>query len=418
VRIGADVPVALARAFKTAAAPPQGPVFLSLPMDCLDEEAGDPAPWIELAGGTRPAPAVLDRIAQALAGARAPVLIVGPGAAVPEARTALVHIAEETGARVYGERLPTRSVFPTDHPQYLGMIGLSLSQLREELGDADVVFIAGARKFASLLYTPPVRLGEHTTVIQLDEDPWEIGKNIPVSLGAVADLGAALPDLEVVLHRAIDGPRREAATKRTAAVSRERSRREEGWRALAAPPAPGAPMTQEFVYSTLGETIDDSVTIVDEAVTAARIIDRYVPLRTERAYLGLAAGALGLGLPASLGAQMAWPDRKVICTIGDGSLMYTIQALWTAARYHIPVTVLVMDNRAYQVLKEGMAQYKGRPVPPERLTGMDLDAPIVDIPRVARGFGVPARLIATPDELRSALAERSDGPRLLDVVIA
>jgi benzoylformate decarboxylase len=164
--------------------------------------------------------------------------------------------------------------------------------------------------------------------------------------------------------------------------------------------------------------MDDTVTIVDEAVTAARIIDRYVPLRTERAYFGLAAGALGLGLPASLGAQMAWPDRRVVCTIGDGSLMYAVQALWTAARYRIPVTVLVMDNRAYQVLKDGMAQYKGTPVPPERLTGMDLDAPVIDIPRVAQGFGVPARLISRPDELRAALAERTDGPRLLDVVIA
>jgi benzoylformate decarboxylase len=417
VRTGGDVATALARAFKTAATPPQGPVFLSLPMDCLDEEAGDPAPWIELAGGTRPAPAVLDRIAGALAAARAPVLIVGPGAAVPEARAALVRIAEETGARVYGERLPTRSVFPTDHPQYLGMIGLSLTQLREELGDADVVLIAGARKFASLLYTPPLRLGEHTTVIHLDADPWEIGKNIPVSLGAVADLGATLPDLEAALRRLMDDQRKAAARHRAAAVGRDRSRREEQWRAAAAPPAAGATMTQEFVYRTLGEMIDDTVTVVDEAVTAARIIDRYVPFRTERAYFGLAAGALGLGLPASLGAQMAWPDRRVICTIGDGSLMYTIQALWTAARYRIPVTVLVMDNRAYQVLKDGMAQYKGTPVPPDRLIGMDLDMPVVDIPRVAEGFGIPARLISAPDELRAALAERTEGPRLLDVVI-
>ena len=157
--------------------------------------------------------------------------------------------------------------------------------------------------------------------------------------------------------------------------------------------------------------------MVDEAITAARIVDRYLPFHTEQAYLGLAAGSLGLGLPASLGAQMAWPDRRVIATIGDGSLMYTVQALWTAARYRIPVTVLVMDNRAYQVLKDGMAAYKGSAVPRERLVGMDLDAPVVDIPSVARGFGVPARLITRPDELRDALAERSSGPRLLDVVI-
>jgi thiamine pyrophosphate-dependent acetolactate synthase large subunit-like protein len=97
--------------------------------------------------------------------------------------------------------------------------------------------------------------------------------------------------------------------------------------------------------------------------------------------------------------------------------MYTVQALWTEARYGIGVTVLVMDNRAYQVLKDGMAEYKGKPVPPERLIGMDLDAPVVDIPRVAQGFGVPARLITRPEDLRGALSERSDGPLLFDVLI-
>ncbi|HEV2359640.1 MAG TPA: thiamine pyrophosphate-dependent enzyme [bacterium] len=152
-------------------------------------------------------------------------------------------------------------------------------------------------------------------------------------------------------------------------------------------------MSAACAYRILGEAMDDRTTVVDEAVTAARIVDRYLPLRTERSYLGIAAGSLGLGLPAALGAQMAWPDRRVICTIGDGSLMYTVQALWTAARYHIPVTVLVVDNRAYEVLKSGMAAYKGGTVPPDRLVGMDLDAPPIDIPGFARSFGVAAQTV-------------------------
>ena len=97
--------------------------------------------------------------------------------------------------------------------------------------------------------------------------------------------------------------------------------------------------------------------------------------------------------------------------------MYSIQALWTAAHYHIPATIMVVDNRAYQILKDGMAEYKGGPVAPERLIGMDLDAPTIDLPAVSRGFGVQARLIADPGELREALAERSAEPRLLDVLV-
>ncbi len=416
-RTGADIPLMVARAFKTAATPPPGPVFLSFPMDCLDEEIDGPAPWSEVTSGGPPAPAVLEKIADTLAGARAPVLIVGSGAATPEARVALVRIAELIGARVYGERLPVRSVFPTDHPQYLGMIGFSLAQLRAELGDADVLLLAGARKFASLLYTPRVRLPEGTAVIQVDTDPWEIGKNIPTTLGIQGDPAAIATEVAERLPGKLDAPRRQAAERRVGEVRRERSRREETWRQAATPPAPGHRMAHECVYRIVGETMGDDVTIVDEAITAARVIDRYLPFRTERSYFGIAAGSLGLGLPASLGAQMAWPDRRVICTIGDGSLMYSVQALWTAARYHIPVTVLVVDNRAYHILKDNMETYKGARVPPERLIGMDLDAPTVDIPSVARGFGVAARLITEPADLREALAERSREPRLLDVLV-
>src|SRR5207237_1352226 len=162
--------------------------------------------------------------------------LAGPGAATPAARTALVQIAEATGARVYGERLPVRSVFPTDHPQYVGML-LSLSQLRAELGGADVVLIAGARKFASLLYTPAVQLPPRMTVIHLDTDPWEIGKNIPVTLGIVGDLAAILPAIAARLADRMTPERRQAAAARAAEVRRERGRREEEWRAAASPPA-------------------------------------------------------------------------------------------------------------------------------------------------------------------------------------
>jgi benzoylformate decarboxylase len=416
-KTGADIPIALARAFKVASAPPQGPVFLSLPMDCLDEETPGPAPWTEIAGGGRPAPETVERVARALAASRDAVLIVGAGAATPEARRALLRIAEGVGARVYGERLPVRSAFPTDHPQYLGMIGLSFAQLRRELADADVVVLAGARKFASLLYTPPVTLPEGTTVVHVDTDPWEIGKNIPTTLGVIGDAGAVFTAIADRLEGLMDAPQRAAGAERAAAVRAERTAREHQWKQAASVPKPGERMTTAAAYRVLGELVDDSVTIVDEAITAVRMIDRYVPFRSERSYIGVASGSLGLGLPASLGAQLAWPDRRVICTVGDGSIMYTIQALWTAAHYRIPATIMVVDNRAYQVLKEGMAQYKGAPVSPDRLIGMDLDAPAVDLPAVARGFGVAARLVNEPGELREALAERSDEPRLLDVLV-
>jgi benzoylformate decarboxylase len=260
-------------------------------------------------------------------------------------------------------------------------------------------------------------LAARTTVIHIDPDPWELGKTIVPTIGAVGDVGATLAEVAGRLDdRLTDAHRRVAAGRRTA-VAAERAKREETWRRAAALPMAGERMTAACAYRILGEAMDDRTTIVDEAVTAARIVDRYLPLRTDESYLGLAAGSLGLGLPAALGAQLAWPDRRVICTIGDGSLMYTVQALWTAARYRIPVTVLVVDNRAYEILKSGMATYKGRAIPPGRLVGMDLDAPPIDVPAVARGFGVAARLVSEPDELREVLAHRSAEPQVIDVLV-
>jgi benzoylformate decarboxylase len=417
VRAPEDVPHALARAFKTAAAPPPGPVFLGLPMDCLDGDVAGPAPWFEVTPDTQPAPAVLDRITTALTSARDPVLVTGGGAATARAREALVRIAEATGARVYAERLPTRAAFPTDHPQYLGMIGLGLSQIQAELAAADVVLLAGARKFAGLLYSPPVNLAAQTTVIHVDPDPWELGKNIVPTIGAVGDVGATLAEVAARLGDRLIDPQRRTAAQRRAGIAAERAKREESWRRAAALPKPGERMTAAAAYRILGEAMDDRTTIVDEAVTAARIVDRYLPLRTEQSYLGIAAGSLGLGLPAALGAQLAWPDRRVVCTIGDGSLMYTVQALWTAARYRIPVTVLVVDNRSYEVLKSGMAAYKGRSVAADRLIGMDLDEPAIDIPAVARGFGVAARLVSGAEDLRDALEQPRAEPQLIDVLV-
>jgi benzoylformate decarboxylase len=215
----------------------------------------------------------------------------------------------------------------------------------------------------------------------------------------------------------LDADRKQRAGERAARVQNDRRRRMETWLQSAAQPEIGKPMRIEYVYRILGQHMTDSSTVVDEALLAARFIDRYLPLRTERSYLGVAAGALGLGLPASLGAQMAWPDRQVMCVIGDGSLMYANQALWTAARYRIPVTVLVLNNRAYQILKDGMHAYKQGPVAAERMVGMDLNEPVIDICGMARAFGVPGEVVTSPTELQGAFSSLNSGPRLLDVLV-
>jgi benzoylformate decarboxylase len=420
VRRADEAPLALRRALKVAQTPPTGPVFLSLPMDLMTEALDDvealPAPVVTPPGVD---PAAVARIAALLAASRSPLIVAGDGVARARAVSDLVSVAELVGARVHGEPVYRRTGFPGDHPLWRGGLFPTPSAVRKALESADAVLIVGAQVFTWFLHTPGAPFPPGVTVAQIDDDPWEIGRSYAPALGVVGDPRGALAALAARLHATMTEPQRDAAAARVRALVRAREEHLARLRAGAEAAATRAPIAPAFLMHTLAALLPDDVIVVDESASSLPAVLRHLPFKREGSFFGSKTGTLGWGMGAAVGVQLACPDRKVVATIGDGSLMYAPQALWTAARYRLPVTYVVANNTSYAILKSGMQTLGLASAKRGIFPGMDLVDPEIDYLGLAGALGVRAERVEKPYDLRPALARAlaHPGPSLVDVAI-
>jgi len=151
-------------------------------------------------------------------------------------------------------------------------------------------------------------------------------------------------------------------------------------------------------------------------LTAAPALMTFLPMRDAGSFYGLASGGLGFGLPGAIGISLARAGRPVVAAVGDGSALYSVQALWTAAHLELPITYVIINNRSYRIIKERLVSMRNS----DRFVGMDLKDPAIDFVGVAGGFGMSARRIAEPREIVPALREaiESGAPNLIEVVVA
>jgi benzoylformate decarboxylase len=420
VRRGEDAPVAMRRAIKLALTPPTGPVFLSLPMDLMThvvEDSGAGPPDVRAVAG--PDAAAIERAAALLAGARNPLVIAGDGVARGRAVDALVSVAERLGARVHGEPIYRRTVFPGDHALWRGGLFPTLSAVRKALDSADAVLVVGAAMFTWFLHAPGTAVPADLPLVQLGDDPWEVGKSHRISLGIVADVGLSLRALDARLAGLQSPAARDAARTRVDEMGRGRAKLAAQAARAAEDDAGRTPISQAYLMHTLASVVPADAAIVDESATSLPHVLRYLPLSAPDSFFGGKTGTLGWGMGAALGVQLAYPARKVVATIGDGSVMYAPQALWTAARYRLPVTYVIPNNASYAILKAGML---GMGLPSAKkgiFPGMDLVDPAIDYLALARALGVRAERVEKPGDLKDVLAAcvAHAGPSLVDVVI-
>ena len=420
VRRAEEAPVALRRALKLALTPPTGPVFLSLPMDVMThvvEDGGAAAP--DVRGAVMTDGETLGRAAVLLAGASRPLIIAGDGVARSRAMPALVALAERLGARVHGEPIYRRTVFPSDHALWRGGLFPTVPAVRKALDNADAVLVVGASMFTWFLHAPGTAVPPDLPLVQVGDDAWEAGKSHRVSLGIVAEIGATLGALDAAIAARMTDAQRAAARQRVDALAAQRATMTAEARAAAERDAARAPISQPFLMHTLGTLVPPDAIIVDESATSLGSVLRYVPMSAPDSFFGGKTGTLGWAMGAALGVQLAYPGRKVVATVGDGSVMYAPQALWTAARYRLPITYVVPNNSSYAILKAGML---GLGLPSAKrgiYPGMDLVDPTIDYVTLARSLGVRAERVEKPGELRDVLAAclAHPGPSLVDVVI-
>jgi benzoylformate decarboxylase len=405
-----DLPRLVHRAAKTALAPPTGPVFLSLPGDVLQDEAD-----VDLLGPTRVAPrlrgdpAAVEEAAALLAAAKNPLIMAGDAVAQSRAHAELVALAELLGAPVYAELVPSSASFPASHPLFRGAMGRVTPAIRQVFDQYDLVFSVGADLFTLSLPSPVEPIPPGVPLIHLDIDAWELGKNYPTAVAILGDPKATLPDLTAAVRQRMSAGQRAAARERLDAASEAIRREREALVAQARAAAAATPIQPLALLHAIGETLPGDAVVVDETISSGVGIRQLMRSDDPQSFFGLRGGGIGWGLPAAIGVKLALPDRPVVALIGDGSAMYTCQALWTAAHERIAVVFVIFNNRSYRILKQRLHAQRGHAAQVDTYVGMELIDPPIDFVALARSLGIAAErattLHETTDLLRKGLAD-------------
>jgi thiamine pyrophosphate-dependent acetolactate synthase large subunit-like protein len=396
---GQDVPGAIARAYHEAKSA-MGPALLVVPMgDWLE-------PADELAAGAparilRPhavESAQVAELADLLAGADSPALVVGAVGEGKEGWDAVVALAERLGCPVWQEPFSRAVSFPQDHPLFAGHLAWQRRVMHDTLAGYDVVLTVGTNAFRAYLFDEPVALVEpETRVAVLTADQAEAHRSA-CELAVVAPVAASCRALvERLPERAGNPP---SPVPRPARLS---------------PPAPGEPLRPGHVLDALAERLPADALLVEECPSSQPELYQRIPVTVPFGFLSTANGCLGFGLAGSIGLRMGLPDRPVVAVLGDGSTTYAIQALWSAAHYDVGVLLIVLANGRYAVM-DGLARRHGGAA---AWPGFEA----VDIGGLARALGCPSVRVETHadltrvlDDVLPGLAARSE-PLVLECVV-
>jgi len=412
-----DLPRIVRRAAKIATTPPCGPVFVSLPASILDADAqldcGRPT-RVEAHG--LPAPRVQEALLRLLLAATAPVIIAGRELAEQDGMAAAGELAQLLGAPVWQEPIAYNTRFPVRHPCAMGELSRNQRKVRERLAGHDLLVVLGADLLRMSVYSPVDPLPPGLRVVHISERDAELGKNYATELALRAGVAETLAALLPLVRAQQDEAMRAAARERLARiVAGNWSSRREALRAASAPADPAAAMQPLTLVRRLVDALPAGALCVEEAPTTAPLLASLLPTEGGRDFLGLASGGLGFGMGGAVGAALARPGTPVVALVGDGSAMYAIQALWTAAHHRLPLTYVIANNRSYRILEERMVSARRS----ESFIGMQFGDPPLDFVALARGMGVPGRRVTQADALERALHEAfaGDGPFLIDAAI-
>jgi benzoylformate decarboxylase len=387
-----DVPAAIARGCYLAIQPPMGPVFLSIPMDdwtheCQNLSVRKVSPIVE------PDSPALGEVVRALNSSVNPAFVVGSQIEEDHAWNEVVALAERLNADIYQQPIPPRWTFPRTHRLFRGGLLPAQSPLADRLAGYDTVVVLGAPIFLYYAYVPGHTIKPGTKLFQITNSP--------------QDAAAALAGTSIVGNLAV-------AARYLRTHTEPRVQKSSSARSDPMPPSPEYPITAAYLFSVLNKVMPRNTIIAEECPSSKGDLDTYLLLDEPCSFYSVPNGILGFGLPAAVGLQLAHPERRVVCPVGDGSVQYSIQALWSAVQYKAPVIFIVLRNGDYTALKSFCDFTRvGRNV-----HGMDL--PGIDMVKIAQGYGMAAQEVDQPGELESVLKEAfaSQGPLLISVNIA
>jgi benzoylformate decarboxylase len=417
IRTAGELGTILRRAFHDAAAPPFGPVFTALPMDLLDQEVAQGAPATSSIHAVGTAEA-LDELAELLCGPGAGrvALVLGDAVAASGAVPEAVALAEALGAPVHGAPLHGRGVFPPAHPLWQGMLNPAAEALHASLERYDRVLLVGEQAFMVYPYTPGPAVPPAVELLHLSPDAGQLGRTWPVRLGLCGDPRRSLAALLPLVRARADAAAAADALEEARAARRAEIDRLE---ASALGRYGAAPMHPMAAAHALVRAMPPDSLVVDEAITTGVYVRGFHHWTEPGRYFFCTGGGLGWGMPAACGVSLAHGRAPVLCVVGDGSAMYSPQALWTAAAEGLPVVFAVVNNRQYKILKGYLAGMGGAAVRTGRFVGLDLAEPPIDYVALATSMGVAATRVDHTDDVGEALrgALASGRPHVLELPI-
>jgi benzoylformate decarboxylase len=412
-----DLPMIMRRAAKIALTPPTGPVFISLPGDILNMEATiDLGESTRVDAAARPSDASLENLAARLYQARRPVLIAGHEIVASDAFGEAAQLAEMLGAPVYQQTVNDGAHFPSEHPAFMGSLNRNQEYVRDVLSPYDLLICLGADLLRMSVYSEVDPLPAGMAVIQIGQRDWEMGKNYSVELALRGDVKETIVALLPILaaHGGRNLKDRGKACLAAVAARNWTVQREE-LRANFSPMADATPIEPDWLMMRLVDLLPAGAIVVDEGIISTRSLLNFLAVRDRYGYFGNASGGIGWGIAAALGVQIAHPDRRVVAVLGDGSAMYSIQALWTAAHLKLPITFVIANNGGYRIIKERLLAFHGN----DQFIAMDFKDPAIEFADLARSLGMQAERIETGAAFETAFqaANGRDGPTLLEVVV-
>lgn len=412
----------LRRAIKIAATPPMGPVYVCLPQDVLDATLVEPIRPTTIPS-TRVAPdeAALRDVAAMLAAGRKPMIYVGDGVAWSQAQAELTRVAELLGAEVWSADAGELNMSFV-HPLYQGSTGhMFAEQSRPITVRGDVNLIVGTYMLPEVFPSLEDIFAPGAKTVHIDLNAYEIGKNHGVDVGIVADPKLTLERLATLLETTLSADQKRRAKSRAVelALAKEEARKRELERDEASRDA--VPLHFSRFMEELSRQVPEDTVFFDEALTNSPAVTGYCPPTTPGRFFQTRGGSLGVGIPGAIGAKLAMPDKTVIGVTGDGGAMYTIQALWSAARHNVAAKFIVCNNRSYRLLQLNISAYwkEQHVAPHDYPLSFDLSQPELNFAAMAQSMGVAGLRVEKPEQIATAIAQMlaHQGPFLLDVVL-
>jgi benzoylformate decarboxylase len=410
----------LRRAFKVATDAPSGPVFISLPINVMEEETTvEPAASDKLWRSAHPDPRGIAEVAALLLKSVRPAIIAGDDVARAGACLQLVALAEAIGASVWFEGLRAHANFPTAHPNYRQSLPGDAAQVRKALGDADLVLMLGGPFFEDIWYASGSHIPDNAVVVQIEESSERLAFNHRLDAGLVGDMAAGLAALVQQLGSQQSDAYRVAARGRNQALAELSAREKDAHKSRLEKSWNREPSSMARVMAELRRALPEDVVIVDESITSSLDLARTFDYRGFGDYLGGRGGGIGQGFAGAIGAKVAMPDRPVVAVSGDGSAMYSIQALWSAAHHKLGIVFVVLSNREYRILKHNVDVWRQnfKPGTQHPYQQMDLNGPDLDFVQLAAGMGVEAVRVEKADDIAAVVAKAvaSQRPYLVEI---